>query len=175
MIDFLSLRIAQGIKKGAPDSTVSIAVMKYALSIIINASMIISLSLLFSIFTGKTVEVAIALVAFPLLRQVSGGYHMQSGLKCIVFSTILITAISLANFGYWTIVTLGIVSFILVALFAPSKIERQSRIPRKFYPFLKVVSLIIVSTNFLLVSSVLSATFFAQGISLIHMKGGDNK
>ncbi|MEK3867035.1 accessory gene regulator B family protein [Paenibacillus sp. FSL H7-0716] len=175
MIDFLSLRIAQGIKKSVPDSPITITVMKYALSIIINALMIIVLSLLISTLTGRTLEVTIALTVFPFLRQASGGYHMRSGMKCVLFSTVLITSISLADFEYWTIMTLGIVSFILVGLFAPSNIEKQSRIPKNYYPALKIVSLMIVSSNFLIASPVIGAAFLAQSISLIHMKGGDNK
>ncbi|GGF72368.1 accessory gene regulator [Paenibacillus albidus] len=173
MIEYLALRMAESIKKNVPESPTSTAVMKFALSVIINAVMIIVLSLFISFFTGRITEVILGLLAFPLLRQASGGYHMKSGMKCVLFSTALITVISLADLQYKHIFMMGLISLVLVGVYAPSNIEKQSRTPKKYYPLLKFISLIIVALNLFIGSSVLAATFFAQSISLIRLKGGE--
>ncbi|AIQ70337.1 accessory gene regulator ArgB-like protein [Paenibacillus graminis] len=173
MIEYLAMRMAESIKRNVPDSPTSTAVMRFALSVVINAAMIIILSLLISLITGRIAEVIIALLAFPLLRQASGGYHMKSGMKCVLFSTALITAISLTDLQYKHILSVGLISLILVAIYAPSNIEKQSRTPKKYYPLLKLISMIIVSLNIFIGSSVLAAAFFAQSISLIRLKGGE--
>lgn len=173
MIEYFALRMAESIKKNVPDSPTSTAVMKFALSVIINAVMIIVLSLIISIVTGRITEVIIALLAFPLLRQASGGYHMKSGMKCVLFSTALITAISLVDLQYKHILMMGLISLMLVGVYAPSNIEKQSRTPKKYYPLLKFVSLVIVALNLIIGSPVLASAFFAQSISLIRLKGGE--
>ncbi|MEC0167422.1 accessory gene regulator ArgB-like protein [Paenibacillus graminis] len=173
MIEYFALKLAGSIKKSVPDSHTSTAVMRFALSVIINASMIIILSLLISLITGKIKEATIALVAFPLLRQASGGYHLKSGMKCVLFSTALITVISLVDLQYKYIFIMGLLSIVLVAIYAPSNIEKQSRTPKKYYPLLKFISFVIVALNLFIGSSVLAAAFFAQSISLIRLKGGE--
>lgn len=174
MIEFFSLKLAESIKKSVPESATSIPVMKYALSIILNALMIIVFSLILSIFTGRTFNVMVSLTAFPLLRRFSGGYHMKSGMKCILFSTTLMTLISLSSFSYKFTFCIGIVSMILVGLFAPSNIRRQSRrVTEKDYPRLKLISLMIVASNFVIGSPTVASAFLAQSITLIRLKGGE--
>jgi accessory gene regulator B len=72
---------------------------------------------------------------------------------------------------YEYILLLNILSLLLAFLYAPSRIENQSKIDPKHYPKLKVVSIIIIATNFLFMSSVLAAVFFVQCLTLIKMKG----
>src|SRR5690606_4959795 len=68
---------------------------------------------------------------------------------------------------------------VLILLFAPSKIENQTNIPKKYYKLLKFVSLVIVSANLLIESPVLATTFTLQSILLIsiqkrnELKGGE--
>ena len=61
----------------------------------------------------------------------------------------------------------NLVNIILVLLFAPSRIDKQTRISKKHYPLLKIISLFLVSTNFLIGSSVLAAAFLIQSLTLI--------
>lgn len=80
----MTFKLANQIKRTVPDHPASIPVLKYVLALIINASMIIVLTLLASFFTGRTAEAVTILVAFALLRQMSGGIHLKTGMACVV-------------------------------------------------------------------------------------------
>ncbi|MEC0168141.1 accessory gene regulator B family protein [Paenibacillus graminis] len=174
MIDRTALMMAQGIKDKIPDHPASIAVLKFSIAIIINTVSIITLTLLVSIFTGNTKEAAIALIAFAILRQVSGGKHLNSNISCILVTTTLFTAISFVEMNsLWTKI-LTVLSLVLVLLFAPSSIEKQSRIPKKYYPLLKVISSLLIIMSFYISVPALTLTFFIQSLTLIPLKGGEN-
>ncbi|MET3207646.1 UNVERIFIED_CONTAM: hypothetical protein ABIC26_000582 [Paenibacillus sp. PvR008] len=65
MIETMTFKLANQIKRTVPDHLASIPVLKYVLALIINASMIIVLPLLASFFTGRTAEAVTILVALP--------------------------------------------------------------------------------------------------------------
>lgn len=170
MIDALSRKLAVFIKKSAPDSPQSVDVLKYALSAILNTIFIIAISLLIGIFTRKIMEVIIVLVGFAVLRQVSGGLHLKSGDLCVIVSSAGVTLISLADFGQAASIWITSAALLLAVIFAPSRIEKQTRIPAKYFPILKLVSVLIISVNFALQLPVLSAAFLAQGLTLIQLR-----
>jgi accessory gene regulator B len=170
MINAISQRIANGIKATVPDHPVSTAVLKYSISFLLNSLSIIGLTLLISFFTGRIHEVVTALISFAFLRQVSGGYHLSSGIACILLSTAGVTALSFAQFGSNVIFTANVVSSILVLLFAPSGIHKQTRIPGKYYPYLKFIALMMVGLSFLINDSVISISFLVQSLTLIHKR-----
>ncbi|WP_138751781.1 accessory gene regulator ArgB-like protein [Paenibacillus sinopodophylli] len=167
MIEAIASSIAVGIKKVVPEHPSSVAVLQYSLALILNGAFIIGLSLLLSIITGKTAEVAIILISFALLRQVSGGLHLKSGMSCVLVSTGVATVLSLVNLGQTITLTITAISMLLMLLLAPSNIEKQSRIPKRYYPILKAVSVVIVAVNLLIQSDVIALAFIAQGITLI--------
>ena len=170
MIDILSLKIATVIKQAAPDSPQSVEVLKYALCAILNAVFIICLSLLIGVFTGKIMGVIMVLIGFAVLRQTSGGYHLDSGTWCIIVSTAGVTLVSFAEFGQFASHWITTVALILALLFAPSRIEKQTRIPTKYFPMLKLLSILIISMNYALQLPVLSAAFLVQGLTLIRIR-----
>ncbi|KGE16250.1 accessory gene regulator ArgB-like protein [Paenibacillus wynnii] len=170
MIDRAALLIATKIKEKVPDHQASVAVMKFSLEIVINTVSIIFFTLLVSIFTGNTKEAAIALISFAVLRQVSGGKHLNSSVSCILITTTMFTAITFVNINTFWQLTLNILSLILVLVYAPSRIEKQSRISRKYYPLLKVISSIIIISSFLISNPTLTLTFFVQSFSLINLR-----
>ncbi|QUL57604.1 accessory gene regulator B family protein [Paenibacillus tritici] len=170
MIEHLARLIARKIKKEAPDHHASMEVMEFSLSILINAAMILLFTLLISVITDRVFEAIVALIAFPILRQMSGGFHLKTGMGCVLFTTVLMTAISYSNFSESTIVVLGIISLLLAIIYAPSGIENQSRIPKKYYPLLKVISIIIISTNFFILSPIIASAFFVQTLTLIKLR-----
>lgn len=174
MIHSLANRIAIGIKRTAPDHPASVDVLRYSLATILNALFIIGFSLAISLFTGHIVSALIVLFSFALLRQVSGGIHLKDGTLCVIVSTAGVTVISFADFGHTLTVTLTLISLLLTAAFAPSRIERQTRIKAKFYPLLKLIAILVISSNFLFGSTVLALTFFVQSSTLIRsLKGGE--
>ncbi|MBM7563810.1 accessory gene regulator ArgB-like protein [Paenibacillus sacheonensis] len=172
MIKRLSLVLAAQIKQRAPDHPGSIAVMAYSISFIINMMSVILLTLLAGIATGHIEDTITVLVAFALLRQASGGYHLKSGITCIAVSTALLSLLALTpNLSDGLLLAVNIVSIAIVAIFSPSQIEKQTRIPPRYFPLLKAISTIIVASNFFIGSSVLAVTFLAQAATLL-MRGG---
>ncbi|PWV92037.1 accessory gene regulator B [Paenibacillus cellulosilyticus] len=173
MLLYLSNKIAVYIKNVVPDHPASVAVLRYSLSFILNTVLIILLTLGMSFVTGRTKEAVIILTAFALLRQVSGGIHLKSGDLCIIVTSAAFTIMSLIDLGSEPIFLLNLFSLLLVLLFSPSRIDRQTRIPKKYYPLLKIISAAFVLTNFYWASATLAITFFAQAATLIRLKGGE--
>lgn len=166
MIDSLANAIALKIKSRAPDHPASERVLTYSLSLMINAFLIISLSLLISVFTDKTKEVVLILTSFAVLRQVSGGLHLKSGLWCVIATTAGATTLSLITMtNTWTI-SITVVSLLGMILWAPTNIEKQSRIPKKYYPLLKMLSCMVVGVNLIFISDVIALTFLVQALTL---------
>lgn len=167
MIQEISLKLATQLKRIVPEHPRSVEVLKYGISFLINTFSIIVLSIIISVFTGHTLDAVIALISYALLRQVSGGFHLKSGGLCIAISTLGITMISFSDFNQNIIYILTIASLVIVLLFAPSEIGKQTRIPPKYYPLLKVLCLVIVGSNFLFCSSVLASSFLVQSLTLV--------
>jgi accessory gene regulator B len=176
MINSLSFKIARNIKNVVPEHPRSVEVLQYAISFILNSSLIIVFTLMISLFTGKLTGAILSLLAFALLRKISGGHHLKDGLLCIILSTTVLTLITYSSFGQTTINIINIINVLLTGVFSTMMLE--STIPKKYYPLLKSLSILLVASNFIFDSSVLAMTFFAQCITLIPLfprKGGEYK
>lgn len=171
MIDRAAFKLATGIKRIVPDHPSSVAVLKYSLALLINAAAIIIISLMVALFTGRFIQAVTILISFAILRQVSGGVHLKSGTWCVIGTTALITLLSFIDLNLNWICILNAASFILAAVFAPSRIEKQSKIPKKFYPLLKVLSCLMICSNFIFLSPIIAASFFVQSLTLIKLRG----
>lgn len=163
-------RIANAIKQQAPEETASVEVMKYALVSLYHGLSVLFASLIIGAITGKLVETLITLIAFALLRFLSGGFHFESALTCFIFSTVISSAIPHIPLpdGYFLIVM--ITSIILLGIFAPSSVKGVTRIPEKYYPLLKVGSILLVSLNFFIGSELLAVTFFTQSVFTVKLR-----
>ena len=172
MIDTLAWKLARGLKAQNPDHPRSVEVLKHAISFLLNTGFTILLTILISIFTGKVMEAVTVLVTYAILRQFSGGAHLKSGTLCVIISSIGATLITYSYFNQSIVIALNCVAIILAALYAPSKLE--ARIKRSRYPLLKLISILIISSNFLFNSPILATTFLVQSLTLIR-RGGENK
>lgn len=171
MVDNLALWIANKIKNTVPDHPSSVNVLKYALIVVLNALFSVAIALLISIFTDKTSEVIVIIITFASLRQLSGGYHIKSSDGCVIVSVLLFTLISLTPvIDSVLLLSINSVSVLLAIIYSPSKIDKQSKIPKKYYSYLKIVSALLITINFFFQSSTIALTFFAQCISLIQLK-----
>lgn len=174
MIEVIAGRMAEGIKHRAPDHPASIEVMKHALAVLINTASIIILSIGIAIITKRLPETLTVMTSFALLRMVSGGAHLKSGTLCAVFSTLLIVILSMSRLNDQGTVNVNILSLLLAGTFAPTDIHKQSRIPRKYYPILKVLSIVMICLNFWIASPYVAVAFFAQALLLVpRLKGGE--
>jgi accessory gene regulator B len=158
--------MATGIKNKVPDHPASHAVLKFAIAVILNVTFIILLTLGASLFTHRTTEAVVILISFALLRQVSGGAHLRSGTMCVLFTTLLFTLLSYADFSEAYIQVMNVISLALVLWLAPIGIDRQTRIPKRYWPVLKVIAAVLTASNFIIGSPVMAVSFFAQSISL---------
>ncbi|GED68455.1 hypothetical protein BRE01_21570 [Brevibacillus reuszeri] len=170
MIEAIALRIATGIKRINPEVPQSVERMEYALIILLNGVTVIIASLLIGAILGTLKATIIFLVAFALLRQVSGGYHLSSALGCAIVSITLAAVVPLIPVTDKLCQIMSGISLILVAWFAPSKIENQSRIPSKYYPLLKAISIAIVLASVFIAWPIITKALFVQSLFLIRKR-----
>jgi accessory gene regulator B len=170
MIETLAEKMAFSIKKANDQETASVAVMKFALIIIINIIIPVALSLLIGAVTDKFLETLFSIFAFIAIRMLSGGYHFSAPIPCM---TAMIIVVSLpphiALSENWT-VYLTTASLILFSLLAPSNLRGYHTMPEKYYPLLKVASVLLVCSNFFISSQILALVLLVQGISLFKWK-----
>lgn len=167
MINAVATRLATQIKKSVPEHPSSVEVLKYSIAFLLNAVLTTLLTLVIASALGKFAESAVALAGFALLRQFSGGIHLKSGLLCIIISTTGALTLAFVQLDKPLLYVLTILSLLLALWFAPSRIERQTRIPHHYYPLLKYISMLIIASNLVFHSSVLAASFFVQCLTLI--------
>ncbi|OMF99363.1 accessory gene regulator B family protein [Paenibacillus sp. FSL R7-0337] len=167
MLESMSAKLALTIKNIVPEHPASYAVLKFAISVVLNVVFIIALTLLVSIWTGRTSEALQILISFALLRQVSGGAHLRSGIACVLFTVSLFTVLSFVQVSSFYVMLMNAASLLVVLWLAPIGIERQTRIPRRHWPKLRIVALLLVAANIVAGSSVIAASFLAQSLSLI--------
>ncbi|MGC5326957.1 accessory gene regulator B family protein [Brevibacillus sp. SYSU BS000544] len=142
--------------------------MAYKLSIFINNISIIFISCLVGLVTGTFSETLLALVAFVLLRRFSGGSHAKKLTACLIISTFLISSIPHIPTPESLLTPINFITLVLVALFAPSHCEVNA-IPDHARHKYKMISLILVATNFFFIgSTIISLSFLAQALFLIN-------
>lgn len=171
MIDFMAARIAARVKKSVPDHPSSEEVLHFATGLFLNTIFIIGGTLLISLWTGNTGQAALVLVGFAVLRQLTGGIHLRSGTLCVLYSTAIFTIISSVTFAKEWAIIITVLTLVLIILFAPSGIDKQSRINPKYFPAMKIAAACIVASNLLVQSSALSLCYLIQGLTLIHGRG----
>lgn len=168
MIEAIAQKLAVNIKNTVPNHPASVNVLRFALAAILNGVFIVSFSLIISLFTHRTIEAVIVLISFAVLRQMSGGIHLKSGLACVIVSTGGVTLLSLIEIhNNELIVWINAINVVLALLFSPSRIEKQTRIKPKYFPLLKISTTLVVAANFYISSSVLTVTFLLQCLTLI--------
>lgn len=176
MIEAWAEKIALRIKKANQQDTVSVGIMKYALIIVINFAIPFVTAIAIGVATGKAADTLLCFLALVLLRTVSGGYHFESAALCMVITTAMVAAPPhLAVPEPWLpYITGG--SFILYGLLAPANIKGHTRISERYFPLMKLASLLLVSGNFILLSPTLTILIAVQALTLlIPNKGGEHR
>jgi len=167
MIDQLAFKMAVSLKRSVPNHPSSVEIFKFSIALLLNMLFIILASTGISLLTGHTYELLIGFISFAILRQLTGGLHLKSNLGCVICSTIILSVISLMNYGESLTIAITIIAFGLVCFFAPAGIGSQSRIPEKYYPYMKLAALLMIASNLLILSPVISLSFLVQGVTLI--------
>ncbi|WP_313639791.1 accessory gene regulator B family protein [Paenibacillus sp.] len=166
-MNHLAFRIVSAIKKTNPEQTHSIEVMQYALSIILNTLFIITVSLLIGGFTGQLMGTLIALLSFGLLRMCSGGAHLKTARACNITSIFICSLIPhLTSLSHSYLIWINLFSLISMVLFAPNP-DRNAQLSKDWYLGLKLLSIMLVLSNFWINSSVIGLAFFIQSLTVI--------
>ncbi|OAJ73964.1 accessory regulator AgrB [Brevibacillus sp. SKDU10] len=171
MIEKLSEVMSIKIKNASPERTNSVAILSYALSILLNLFFICFFLFLIGFWTNKLLGTFIALISFVILRFFSGGYHLKSLDQCFLVTTAIIAVIPHVPVNSFFVYLLTAISVILVFGFAPNSTYENLTVPRKVL-LLKLSSVLIVSTNFVFGSPIVALSFFVQSLLLIP-KGGE--
>ncbi|WP_443146979.1 accessory gene regulator ArgB-like protein [Paenibacillus sp. HWE-109] len=165
MIEQLSLKWAQWIKNNDPDGPVSYDVLLFALKVVINLFFAVFPCLIIGYFFGDFTETVTAIYAFIVLRFFSGGFHFKSLDLCAVVTVILLSSIPyIAKTGV-NIYLMNFVSLVIVLFLAPSNLK-NTRWTEKAKPAFKIISILIVLSNFLLNSPVVAISFIMQSLLL---------
>lgn len=163
----LANRIAITIKNANPEETHSVEVMQYSLGIILNTLLIIAGTAIIGFISGTFAECITFLFCFSILRLASGGHHLKTAMACNIVTTILSTLLpSLIIFSDSALWIANTISLIIIVIFAPNP-DKNARIPTSIYPLLKLISILMVSSNFFLQSAVIGLAFIVQSLTVI--------
>ncbi|XID91858.1 accessory gene regulator ArgB-like protein [Paenibacillaceae bacterium WGS1546] len=170
MIEAISRKLAVQIKEANPDHPASLEVLKYSLAMIINIVGTLVVSLTAAWLLGHFAETLVAMAAFALLRMISGGHHLNSSEYCLLVTAVAANLIPYITLSDPTLNIITILSMLLALLFAPSNIEHTTRIPPRFFPLLKVVSIALIASNLLIKSDAIALALLIQTLLLIGKK-----
>jgi accessory gene regulator B len=165
-IDKAATSIATSIRDNNPKAA-SQTVLFYALSLMINSSLTVLIVIIVSSLTGHLTEALIVIFCYTLLRFVSGGCHMASSLACCIASSINFILASHIEYDYhffYLGMLLNTASIAILLKTAPMGIEGISRIDKKYYPLLKLASVVIVASNYFFQLDFLATAFFIQAL-----------
>jgi len=161
-IDRSATRIAASIRNNHPQAA-SQEVLFYALSLLINSSLTVVTVIIVSAMTGQLKEALIVITAYTALRVVSGGAHLSSSLACCVASSVIFILSSHLSYNFFYLgFILTAAALLIVLKTAPQGIENVSSINKKYYSLLKLLSVIIVASNFYFQIDFLATAFFIQ-------------
>lgn len=145
----------------------SVPIIVYALEIVFNTVAISLLVLIVGLVSGELLRTAELLVLFGIIRFISGGYHLPSNGYCIVVSTILLAILPHITLPESVMYGLTGASLLIMIIFAPANYDQYARISTKYYPLMKMLACLIVASNVLLQSDMLSLAFAIQSVLLL--------
>jgi accessory gene regulator B len=167
-VDRMAGSIANSIQKNNPDAS-SFEVLKYGIVAFLNQVIVTSSVLVLGLITGRFIDSLIAVSIFPVLRYFSGGFHLKSSALCNVVTTSFVLLSVYTPVEYWyNGLVLNALALLIILKNAPSGIKR-SRIDKKYYPIMKIIAAVIVSSNFIFQSPVLSMIFIIQALTTLRI------
>lgn len=165
-IDKSASFLATSIRNNYAEAGSQIA-LQYSLSLIINSFISITTILIISLLTGNFLNAILTVSIFSFLRYITGGAHMNTSVACCISSIIILTCIIHVKFesSFITLV-LTTISIIIVFIKAPQGIKNISRVDEKYYPLLKLLSIVTIASNYIFLSSLFSLIIITQAFFL---------
>lgn len=167
MIESLAWKTANHIKNNAPEHKVTVEELNYALIVLFNFIFVVLLVLVINLFTGKIDTTVLLLAHFAILRQISGGFHLESSDWCAIATAFVASALAFVNINDILILGLTALSIIVLVCLAPIGVENQTIIPPKYFTYLKWASVLLATSNFFFQSDAAAISYFAQSLLLI--------
>ncbi|WP_411830314.1 accessory gene regulator B family protein [Paenibacillus alba] len=157
-IEALAYKVAITVKKWDPGITEHVEDIRYKVAYYINYYSVIVISLLIGVMTNELIGTCLSLISFGILRKYTGGYHLKTLTGCAVLTIFLLSLIPHIYMGFFIPQILNIVSFLLVFFFS-SKGNHA-----------RYLSLMLIGSNLILNSPVVSLAFAIQSILLINSR-----
>lgn len=170
ILERISLKTAKYLKDEHPSHPATLEEITFSLTLIYGTLTTLASACVVGLLLGQFTEVMVVLFAFAVLRAISGGYHLQSALGCVVATVGFSAILSYSSYSTPIIIAVTVASLLLILLFAPSNIENQTRIPPRYNPLLKLVALALVGMNLFVQSPLLASAFALQSLLLIRRR-----
>ena len=143
------------------------AILTYALIIILNTAAIVSIAIVFSLFTGMTISTVAAIGIFAFLKFFTGGIHLKSSAACTIASSAMLILLVHAPYHYrYGGVWLTLLAIVLFYVYAPSGNVRKGTLPEKYIPYLKWVAIALCLLNLYWQNSLLTLIVTLQASTL---------
>lgn len=151
----------------------SVAVIEYFLKIFTNTASITLATAIIGVMSGEFARTIELMLSFAFLRLMSGGYHLKSGVTCVVVSTACLSILPHIHLDrVWTLVLTG-VALAVVLIFAPSNFDKYAWMSKRYHPYLKVLAAVLVATNFIIAADILALSYILQAALLPFKDRGD--
>lgn len=126
---------------------------------------IIAASLVIGALTGNFNQTLLAIAALLIIRVVSGGPHIPSVWGCNIVSILICTVVPHIPM-FLPLLMVNIVSLVIMLVFSPQP-DKNTKMPTRLYPLLKIMSVTLVCFNFFIQSDVIGLIIFIQAIIII--------
>jgi accessory gene regulator B len=167
MFDKLAFNAASWIKQQNPEQTASIPVLQFALTGLLNSLLVFVIVVFIGAVSGNLSDSLMASLFFVALHFVSGGHHFKSSYMCTLFSSSMIIFSFIFPLDHAWVYIFTVITIMIMVLFAPSNIEGHARIPKTYFPLLKIIAICIVLVNLLLLNSAVAFAMLFQAMLVI--------
>ncbi|MDE5126186.1 accessory gene regulator B family protein [Paenibacillus larvae subsp. larvae] len=171
MIEVISKRLARKIKDGYPGGNID--VMAYEIGRVLNHYGIIAFTCLIGWLSGEFFKSLLAMFSFALIRRFSGGLHLNLT-TCTIVSVTLFCTVPFIQLDAEISLLLNTLSTLLFLFFSPNSYGWMSK-DLAWKRKSKIISVLIVSSNFFINSTILSLIFITQGLLILPLKGGESR
>lgn len=176
LIEYLSEKIGLYLQLKYPNELSNFKINRYAVKFLLTNVITVLIPIIYGIVFHEMYSIIGAMASFAILRRYAGGFHLKSPDMCIILSASIIIFSSIASdfLKYDFIIEMNIITLILVAVFAPSRIEKKIDKNRN-----KLISLIIVIIGIIMYKPYISISLFFEALTLISFnkikiwKGGE--
>ena len=114
-----------------------------------------------AIILGIFKEVIILLLLFNIIRFTGFGFHAKTSLECLITSTLLVIGLPYLILylepNKWIMFSLGLMSLIVLSLFAPADTVKRP-LPNKKKRLYRKIGTIVIASTFIILSLIIKNT-----------------